>query len=62
MKKTIKREAKRVSTWGLILTGLAAVGECIPALAQIIPGPVVPILTVVTIILKAYQKPAKEER
>lgn len=62
MKRTIKREAKRVSTWGIALTALAAVGECIPAIAPFLPPPVIPVLLVATAVLKAFQGPSKESK
>lgn len=60
MRLSIKHEARRVSTWGIILTGIAAVAPYVPALAPLLPPPVVPVLLIATAIAKAVQGPSKD--
>jgi hypothetical protein len=61
MKVDLKHEASRVSTWGIILTGIAAVAPYVPALAPFLPPPVVPVLLIATAIAKAVQGPATQK-
>jgi len=63
VKKTIKHEASRISTWGLgIIVALGSVYEYLPQVQALLPPPVMGVIAGLALVGKIVQKATEHGR